>query len=82
MAAVQPCRVLLHLGSCPWIMWWQKGLQGYQVLPHLLTVARSYVCGVPTMGAKPQHKLRFSYVAPGCGTVSYACASGTMLVLG
>lgn len=34
----------------------QRGLQGYQVLPQLLTAALAHVCGELTMAPKPQHK--------------------------
>lgn len=51
----------------------ERELQGYQVLPHLLTVALAHVCGELTVAPNSQHKW--------CSAVSLSGhASGTVLV--
>lgn len=57
----------------------QRGLQGYQVLPHLLTVALAHVCGELSVAPNPQHKW-CSAVSPLAVSLS-GHASGTVLVL-
>lgn len=57
-----------------------EGLQGYQVLPQLLTAALAHVCGELTMAPKPQHKWCSATWPLAVSLLAHA--SGTTLVPG